>query len=72
MKESKLTMEAHLLISSQNGKRITVHFTRDETVASFRKKVAETVNIPKEKFLLIAMGKIVRVHVILNRALTNI
>lgn len=59
MRPKKFIMEAQILIPSQSLKKVNIPFTEDETVASFRKRVAETVNMSENTFLLIAMGKIV-------------
>ena len=53
------TMEVQVLVPSQNLKRLCINVPRNETVLSFRKKIAKTINVPEQKFLLIAMGKIV-------------
>jgi hypothetical protein len=53
-------MQIQLLIPSQNQKKLSVQIERNETVSTFRKIVANVVQVPEKSFLLIAFGKIVK------------
>ncbi|KAI8095532.1 PUA-like domain-containing protein [Thamnidium elegans] len=51
-------MQIQLLIPSENQKRVPINVLKEETVASFRSKVAGEVRLSETNFLLIAFGKI--------------
>lgn len=52
-------MQIQLLIPSENQKKVPIIVSKEETVASFRNKVASEVKVSKNDFLLIVFGKIV-------------
>ncbi|KAI9260087.1 PUA-like domain-containing protein [Helicostylum pulchrum] len=51
-------MQIQLLIPSENQKKVPIIVSKEETVASFRNKVASEVKVSKNDFLLIVFGKI--------------
>lgn len=53
-------MQIQIIIPSENQRKFSINVTKEETVASFRRMVANEVKVPEKDFLLIAFGKIVK------------
>ncbi|KAI8885780.1 hypothetical protein K501DRAFT_331646 [Backusella circina FSU 941] len=51
-------MTVQLLVPSRGHERIQFIIDKEETVSSFRKRVASEINLPTKNFYLIALGKI--------------
>lgn len=52
-------MRVQLLVPRQD-KKLFLDIENEETVSSFRDRVAKLVNLEKKQFLLISLGKIVK------------
>lgn len=56
-------MQIQILVPSQNQRRFSLQVGKTDTVLQLRTKIAKTIEVPEKEFMMIALGKIVKLLV---------
>lgn len=56
-------MQIQILVPSQNQRRFSLQVGKTDTVLQLRTKIAKIIEVPEKEFMMIALGKIVKLLV---------